>query len=80
MAEISVQSQDAEPAEALPAIGLILNMVSVIAFALCLAGVGMGSMTLGITAGVVALASFAGSLRVLFLDGKRFAEADSRSR
>jgi hypothetical protein len=76
MAEFSAQSPDARPAEALPAVGLILNMASVIAFALCVAGVGMGSLTLGVTAGTVALASFAGSLVVLFLDGKRFAEAE----
>lgn len=79
MTDFSAQSPDGRPAEALPAVGLILNMTAVIAFALCLAGVGMANLTLAITAGPVALMSFAGSLAVLFLDGKRFAEKERRS-
>ena len=70
------QYPDDRPAEALPALGLVLNMVAVIAFALCVAGVGTASLKLGLTAGIVALASFAGCLRVLYLDGKRFAEIE----
>jgi hypothetical protein len=76
MAEHSADHTSDQAAEALPAAGLILNMVAVIAFALCLAGVGTGNVTLGIGAGVVALASFAGCLAVLFVDGKRFAELE----
>jgi hypothetical protein len=79
MAEFTAQSPDARPAEALPAVGLILNMAAVIAFALCLAGVGMANLTLAVTAGPMALVSFAGSLAVLFLDGKRFAEKERSS-
>jgi hypothetical protein len=66
--------------ETLPAIGLILNVAAVIGFALCLAGIGMANWTLGVAAGVVAIASFAGSLAVLVQDGKRFAKPGVRRR
>jgi hypothetical protein len=56
-------------------------MVAVIAFALCLAGfAGTMSLSLAVAAGGVALLSFAGSLGVLIVDGKRFARPGSRRR
>jgi membrane protein implicated in regulation of membrane protease activity len=80
MAELTAES-DSRSAETLPALGLILNMVAVIAFALCLAGfAGTTSLWLAVAAGAVALLSFAGSLAVLIVDGKRFARPGSRRR
>ncbi|MDT5091626.1 MAG: hypothetical protein QOH60_989 [Mycobacterium sp.] len=78
MAELTAES-DRRNAEALPAIGLILNMVAVIALALCLAGLAT-NLWLAAGAGGVALLSFAGSMAVLIVDGKRFARPGSRRR
>jgi hypothetical protein len=66
--------------EALPTLGLILNVVAVIGFALCLAGMSMADLTLALVAGPVAIVSFAGSLAVLVQDGKRFAKPGVRRR
>jgi hypothetical protein len=64
-------------AEAVGTTGLILNMIAVIAFALCLAGLGMSSATLGVAAGVVAVCSFTASLWILMADGRRAADAEA---
>jgi hypothetical protein len=64
-------------AEAVGTTGLILNMIAVIAFALCLAGLGMSSATLAVAAGVVAVVSFTASLMILVADGKRADNAEA---
>lgn len=71
----SVPADDAV-AHAVGTAGLILNVVAVIAFALCLAGLGLGRPPLAMTAAIVALVSFAASLACVIADGKRFADSD----
>ncbi|HEY7051100.1 MAG TPA: hypothetical protein VH496_03065 [Mycobacterium sp.] len=64
-------------AEAIGTTGLMLNMVAVIAFALCVASLGTGTTAFAVGAGAVALISFAASLVILMLDGKRSDDSDS---
>lgn len=55
-------STDTPTSEALATTGLFLNIASVIALALCLAGWGASNAALGTAAGVVAALAFVGSL------------------
>lgn len=75
MAETSsviVDDAVASPAlEAVGTTGLILNVVAVIAFALCLAGMGSASALFAIVSGAVALITFAASLAIMVVDGNR---------
>ncbi|MGE5696508.1 MAG: hypothetical protein ACM4D3_15145 [Candidatus Sericytochromatia bacterium] len=57
--------------EAVGTTGLILNVVAVIAFALCLAGMGSASAVFAIVSGAVALITFAASLAIMIVDGNR---------
>lgn len=70
-------NNDSPVADAVGTTGLILNMIAVIAFALCLAGIGMSSATLAVAAGVVAVVSFTASLAILIADGRRFEAAEA---
>lgn len=58
-------------AEAVGTTGLILNVVAVIAFALCLAAMGTASAGFAIASGAVALVTFAASIIILIVDGNR---------
>ena len=58
-------------AEAVGTTGLILNVVAVIAFALCLAAMGTASAGFAIASGAVALVTFAASIAILIVDGNR---------
>jgi hypothetical protein len=55
-------SADTPTSEALATTGLFLNVASVIALALCLAGWGASNATLGAIAGIAAIVAFVGSL------------------
>ena len=55
-------------AEAVGTTGLILNVVAVIAFALCLAAMGTASAGFAIASGAV---TFAASIAILIVDGNR---------
>ncbi|MDT5012940.1 MAG: hypothetical protein QOH57_4557 [Mycobacterium sp.] len=74
MAKNDARFTEGAAPEALPTAGLILLMASVIGFALFLAGIGTGSVTLAVAAGTLALVSFTGSLGLLVADTKRFAD------
>jgi len=55
-------SADTPTSEALATTGLFLNIASVIALALCLAGWGASNAALGTAAGIAAVLTFVGSL------------------
>ena len=76
MVELPKTLIDDPGADTVGTAGFILNMVAVIAFALCLAGLAMAGATLAISAGAVALVSFAGSLAILIADGRWFDDQD----
>jgi multisubunit Na+/H+ antiporter MnhB subunit len=55
-------STDTPTSEAVATTGLFLNIASVIALAICLAGLGASNAALGTAAGVAAALAFVGSL------------------
>ena len=58
-------------ADTITTAGLVLNMVAVIAFALCIAGLAMEVPMLAISGGAVTLPSFVGSIVIIVGDGRR---------
>lgn len=71
MVDSTYATVDHSATEAVGTTGLILNMVAVIAFALCLAGAATSNAASAIIAGAVAVVSFTASLVMMVIDSRR---------
>ncbi|MCW2629724.1 hypothetical protein [Mycobacterium sp.] len=57
--------------EALSAVGLVLNVASIVAFTVCFAVFSTGSAAFAAILGAIAVAAFAASICCFFIDGNR---------
>jgi hypothetical protein len=57
--------------EALSAVGLVLNVASIVVFTVCFGVFTTGSAALAATLGAIAVAAFAASMGCFFIDGNR---------
>ena len=61
--------------EALSAIGLFLNVSSIVAFTVCFATLGTGSATLGAVLAAITIGTFLASIGCFLIDGHRSQQA-----